>query len=358
MGRTGEEPKKAGTGFGRLACPLLAVLLAMPVPVSVAADYRWAEQVLAGDVSFRGISVLDGNVVWVTGTEGTVYRTGDGGETWQRIIVPGATSLDFRDVETLSADVVLLMSAGEGDGSRIFRTHDGGRNWRRVSPPVRPETFYDGFAFWDTRHGILGGDPVDGALYFLLTGDGGQRWERVPRETLPPLEENETGAFAASGSHLAVEGDSAWIGSVSPEGSRVARSRDRGVTWEIATTPMFHGSRTRGIFSIDFFDEDTGVAVGGDYTKEGEGTDNVILTTDGGRSWQLADAFPVFQSAVRYLDRDRLISVGPAATYRSDDGGRTWRVIPGDGYHTLGVAEDGTVWAAGGGGRVARLVRE
>lgn len=349
-----EDPRKRPAGYSSLLCSLLTGLLVTPA-FAAAPDYRWSERVIASDVSFRGIAVLDRDVVWATGTGGAVYRTADGGETWQRVVIHGTTPLDFRDVAILSPDVVLVMSAGEGDKSAIFRTADGGRNWSRVSPPGRPETFFDGFAFWDSQTGLLGGDPVEGAMAFLRTRNGGKSWERIPPRSLPALAKNETGAFAASGSNLAVEGDSVWVGSVSPQGSRIAWSRDRGATWQIAATPLLHGSRTRGIFSIDFLDADTGVAVGGDYTQENEGSDNVILTTDGGRSWRLADEFPVFQSAVRYLDRNRLVSVGPASGYRSDDGGRTWRAIPGNGYHTLDVSEDGTVWAAGAGGRVARL---
>lgn len=328
-------------------------------PAAAAQDWRWtAQQVVAPEVSLRGISVLDRNVIWVTGTRGTVYRTENGGATWEPLRIPDAGTLDFRDVEVLSPEHVLVMSAGEGATSAIFRTDDGGRTWSRVSPPTRPETFYDGFAFWNAREGILGGDPVGGEMYLLTTRDGGRTWQRVAPESLPPLAEGETGAFAASGSNVAVAGDRAWAEAVAPGGSRVARSRDRGATWEIAETPMFRGSRTRGIFGLDFLDERTGVAVGGDYTNEGEGTDNVILTDDGGESWRLADTFPVFQSAVRYLDRQRLVSVGPAGGYASEDGGRTWRRIPGDGYHTLDRAEDGTVWAAGSNGRVARLAAE
>ena len=84
----------------------------------------------------------------------------------------------------------------------------------------------------------------------------------------------------------------------------------------------------------------------------------MILHKLNGETWRLADTFPVFQSAVRHLDRNRLISVGPAGGYASEDGGRTWQRIPGKGYHTLDRAEDGTVWAAGSGGRVARLAVE
>jgi photosystem II stability/assembly factor-like uncharacterized protein len=336
---------------GRSFC-LLATFLA---GCAAAGDrYGWEEQVLDEAASFRGISALNVRVVWATGSEGRVYKTETGGETWERVPVADSKRLDFRDVEVLSDDIVLVMSAGEGEKSTIYRTIDGGESWAEVSVGVHSETFYDGFAFWNEREGILGGDPVEGEMFFLNTTDAGQSWQRIAPDILPPLKEGETGGFAASGSHLAVEGNSVWISSAFA-GARVTFSNDSGATWEIVNTPITQEERTAGIFSLAFFDERMGVAVGGDYARESEAGENVILTDDGGRTWRLAKEFPVFQSAVRYLDRDTLISVGPKAGYSSHDGGETWQRIGGNGYHTLSVSDDGAVWAAGQGGRVAVL---
>ena len=41
----------------------------------------------------------------------------------------------------------------------------------------------------------------------------------------------------------------------------------------------------------------------------------------------------------------------------SADGGRTWTQISETGYHALDCTRDGSCWAAGGKGRVARLAR-
>lgn len=317
-------------------------------------DYRWNEYSLGSTASLRGISAYSADVVWVSGSEGAVFKTENRGASWKRVIVPGSESLDFRDVEVLSGSVVLLMSAGPGSRSTVLRSGDGGTSWAEVAPNHHEAGFYDGFAFWNDKEGILGGDPVDGSMYFLKTLDGGKTWQRVDPARLPALKSGESGGFAASGSHLATRGSSVWIGSAYA-GSRVTLSRDKGDTWEVVDTPIIQAEKSQGIFSIAFFDEQTGVAVGGDHVNEDRGGDNVILTSDGGRTWRLGDEFPLFQSSVRYLGRTDLVSVGPAAGYVSDDGGLTWRRIEGNGYHALSVSPEGTVWAAGRDGRVARL---
>jgi photosystem II stability/assembly factor-like uncharacterized protein len=339
--------------FTKCCSLLAAALVAGCAPA--AADYRWDEHALGSGASLRGISALSRDVIWASGSEGAVYKTENRGRTWEKVVIPDTEHLDFRDVEVLSKDIVVIMSAGEGNRSSIFRTADGGASWDEVFANASEEGFYDGLAFWDGKQGILGGDPVAGEMFFAKTVDGGESWQRIDPDLLPPLNEAETGGFAASGSHLAVRGNSVWISSVFA-GSRISFSRDRGVTWSVVSTPIVQHERTQGIFSLAFFDEMTGVAVGGDFAREADGADNVILTDDGGLTWRFARNFPVFQSSVRYLSRDNLVSVGPAAGYYSDDGGERWQQIDGNGYHSLSVAADGSVWAAGQGGRVASLV--
>src|SRR5262245_16185473 len=87
-------------------------------------DAQWQQQTIQSDADFRGLSVVSGQVAWVSGTKGTYGRTGDGGKTWLVGAVPGAEQLDFRDVEAFGANTAYLMSAGPGENSRIYKTVD------------------------------------------------------------------------------------------------------------------------------------------------------------------------------------------------------------------------------------------
>src|SRR5450432_3535724 len=76
------------------------------------------------------VSPVNSRVVWAAGTGGTYVVTTDGGNTWKAGVVPGAESLQFRDVQGVSDKVAYLMSIGDNTTDfRIYRTYDGGATW-------------------------------------------------------------------------------------------------------------------------------------------------------------------------------------------------------------------------------------
>ena len=177
--------------------------------------------------SLRGVSAVSRDVAWASGTHGTYLRTTDAGRTWQPAQVPGAITLDFRAVVAFSANEAFLMSAGPGDQSRIYHTADAGQHWQLQFTNSNPKGFFDSMVFWDTKHGVVLGDPIpedpnnaSGALKFeLLLTDDGQTWRPIPPANLPPALEGE-GAFAASNSCLAILRDNA----VTPTSHVIPRS--------------------------------------------------------------------------------------------------------------------------------------
>jgi len=54
------------------------------------------------------VSPVDSRVVWAAGAGGTYVVTTDGGETWTAAVVPGAESLQFRDVYGVSDKIAYL----------------------------------------------------------------------------------------------------------------------------------------------------------------------------------------------------------------------------------------------------------
>ncbi len=315
----------------------------------------WAP--LAGNTraSLRGVSAVDARTVFASGSGGAWLATTDGGVTWKAATVPGAEALDFRGIRAVDARTVYLMSAGAGDKSRIYKTTDAGEHWTLLYTNPDPKGFFDAIAFWDARHGIVIGDQIQGRAEILTTDDGGATWQhRSPPPALP-----DEGSFAASNTCLTLWGSrDAWFATGGPGAARVFHSKDRGVRWSVATTPMRNDGPAAGVFSLTFADARHGIAVGGDYSKDKEDRQNIALTSDGGRTWSApANPGPTgFRSAVAWLPGRKLwIATGTSGSDVSGDNGKTWKLFDSGAYNAMSFAA-GDGWAVGPQGRIARFV--
>jgi len=318
---------------------------------------HWQEQKSGTTARLRGLSVVDENVVWASGTNGTFVRTVDGGAHWQPSVVPGAEALDFRDVHGVNANTAYLLSIGEGEKSRIYKTADGGRTWTHQFTSHEPKAFFDGFAFWNATNGIAFSDPVGGRFLIIRTNDGGATWKELPSENRPAAMMDEA-AFAASGSSITVAGSNdVWVatgGSV----ARVLHSTDRGLTWSAATTPITSGVATAGIFSIFAATPQSLFVVGGDFQKEKESSVNFARSSDGGRTWTAGPPLPGYRSAIHATSgRDGVayVAVGPSGTDLLRSGSTEWINNGTVGYDAVSfIPGSSTGWAAGQSGRIAK----
>ena len=285
-------------------------------------------------------------------------KTVDAGASWQRGIVPGAESLDFRDVHVADARTVYLLASGPGEKSRIYKTADSAAHWTLQFTNPDPKGFFDAIAFWDPKHGIVLGDPVDGQFVILTTADGGAHWSR---QHTPPAHTNE-GAFAASGTCLIVGGrHEAWFATGGPGGARVFHSPDAGVTWTVTETPIRNEAASAGIFSLAFSDSRHGIAVGGDYNKPAENGHNVAVTSDGGRTWtEPSGAHPSgYRSTVAYIpDRKIWIAVGTSGSDISYDDGLSWQPFDRGSFNAVVFVSGKSGWAVGPNGRLAEFRME
>ncbi|MDX1547688.1 MAG: hypothetical protein R3247_11905 [Rhodothermales bacterium] len=312
------------------------------------------------DALFIGVSVVDEAVVWLSGTGGTFARTLDGGATWQAGTVPGADSLQFRDVEAFDAQTAFLLSIGNGDQSRIYHTTDGGATWALRFTNAEPEAFFDCMDFWDARHGLAFSDSFDGAFRIIRTDDGGRTWAPIPSEDLPPATEGE-GSFAASGTCLVTVGEAAaYVGTGAGAAARVLRTTDRGRTWTTHPTPIVGGTATSGIASLTFRDPQHGAALGGEIGAPNAFADNVAVTDDGGRTWRpgARTPFPGAVYGAAYVPgapQPTLVAVGPGGAAVSTDDARSWAPLDSLTYWSAGFASPRAGWIVGPGGRVVKV---
>ncbi|SDH25808.1 Uncharacterized protein SAMN05421827_12050 [Pedobacter terrae] len=304
--------------------------------------------------SLRGLSVVSDQVTWVSGSNGAVGKTTDGGITWKWVNPKGYEKIDFRDIEAFDDKQAIVV--GIASPAYILKTIDGGETWTENYKNVDSAIFLDGLGFWDKNKGIIFGDPINDKMQLLKTVDAGKSWQDISKSLKINLTKGEAG-FAASGTTIkTLPGGKTWIATGGMV-SNVYFSPDYGQSWQVFKCPILQGEGSTGPFSIDFFNEKTGIVVGGNYLKDKDNSNNVLLTNDGSKTW-LKPAGPVlgFRSAVAYINAKTLIATGTSGTDISTDGGQHWKQISDKSFNAVQKAKKGkAVLLAGNNGVIYQL---
>ena len=193
----------------------------------------------------RFVTADDG---WAVGAFGTIYRTHDGGRSWDAQssgTLEQLFSVDFADIQTGWA---------VGRSGVIVHTTDSGATWR-LQPTPKEQHLFKVRAI-DAQRAWAVGDW--GTV--LATRDGGQTWEdrSLPRDVILY-------------SQAWPDAQHGWL--VGEAGAIVA-TQDGGATWTEQTSGV-----EKTLFGVSFTDAQRGWAVG---------LDGIILrTSDGGQTWQL-----------------------------------------------------------------------
>jgi photosystem II stability/assembly factor-like uncharacterized protein len=254
-----------------------------------------------------GTCMVNPTVGWVVGDLGRVFKTTDGGKTWQRQDVSGRRP--FFSASCLDANTAWLSST-EG---KIFATSDGGASWKEQQTPVKRNLFK--VVFVTPQRGTAVGDFG----IIVHTEDGGATWTELglPADFKLPEVAEEQGVLPNDallyGLTFADE-NNGWL---SGEWGTILRTEDGGRTWKQQTSGV-----ESTLFGIGFSDASNGIAVG---------MDSVTLhTEDGGRTWT-----PVktpFQERSYYevalSGRTAWIAGNQGTLLVSSDGGRTWKDFP------------------------------
>jgi photosystem II stability/assembly factor-like uncharacterized protein len=255
------------------------------------------------DVAFAGTRL--GIAV---GDRGTVWRTTDGGKTWQFIAVP--TSLSLRSV-CLVTDRVGWIGGGELDPRTgdslgvVLATVDGGQTWQRVD--VTPLPALATIQFFDAESGCAAAAASPRAPSGVyLTSDGGATWTCAP------------GPTGGNWSHACFRDVD--------RGTLVGPRGLQGTFADGALLPVRSPTSLRGLYDVTIDLSGRGWLVGdGGYLRR---------TVDGGVSWPEPDGTPPFE--VRSWQDFRAVA---------HSGSRVWATgSPGSVvWHS---ADDGVTWQA------------
>jgi len=244
---------------------------------------NWEVKQLPGSNEFRDIGVRDSSHIYAVGrygnTQPSMWRTNDGGISWEKVSVGGPfiRAIDF--VDTLYGWI-----AGIGTiETRIRRTTDGGSNWSLIGEVVDTVSKFHDMDFVSRDKGWL--VDVVGLTkeriewgYIWHTTDGGMNWS-LERQTGPQygvsMWDSLRGYSCGQNVILSTIDGSNWI----PHGEtglwldidcgdgynawavgdsgRLARTSDAGTTWSLEMSPV-----SVTLERLDFVDTLNGWSVG------------------------------------------------------------------------------------------------
>jgi len=242
--------------------------------------------------------------------------------------------LEFRSI-AVAGDYTFILTAG--NPALIYRISHENDSLALVYEEIGEGVFYDSMKFWNDQEGIALGDPQEDCFTVLITKDGGDNWEKITCDVLPSIIKGEA-AYAASNSNISLQGDHIWI-ATGGMAARIWHSSDRGKSWEVLETPITKGGAMTGIYAVDFYDENLGVIMGGDWDNKEVKTANKAITRNGGKTWELlADGSgPGYCSYITFVpgtQGNELLAVGSPGIWWSGDQGTTWKQLSETGFYT------------------------
>ena len=279
----------------------------------------------------------------------------NGKHHFKNVITYDSVPMHFRAIKVVNGD---LYAISIGNPARLYKLHRKSNEPKLVYEEVNEKVFYDSMDFWNENEGIAIGDPTDNCMSVIVTRDGGKTWSKISCDNLPKAKEGEA-AFAASDTNISIVGEHTWVATGGMV-SRILYSPDKGNTWEVFDTPVIQGKPTTGMYSLDFYNENIGFAIGGDYTEANDSLANKIRTTDGGKTWQVVaeGKGPGYRSCVQFIPNrngKELLAVGFKGIDFSNDSGLSWKHLSDKSFYTVRFLNDSVAYA-GGRGKISKII--
>jgi len=295
------------------------------------ANADWVKQRTNTLAWLKDIFFLDHDRGWISGSDGTLISTADGGLSWTPVKKFTADSIDqvyFSD--ELNGWLLCsrsIYARGASASSYLQKTKDGGRTWDKIE-------FLDGgrervtkLLFNKNGRGIAFGES---GVFYDLQQDG-VSWKKI---------RSSTRYLLLNGAYL---DDS--LGSIVGGGGTILFTEDSGFTWQRAT---LFGETDIKFNAVAFNEKRIGVAV----AAQG----NIFRSVGGGRQWrQLRSDTTSDLNDVAFTGPYSGWAVGDdGVILGTRDAGGTWYQVRSNSTHRLEkVVFNGTRgWAVGFGGTI------
>ncbi|GEO07665.1 WD40/YVTN/BNR-like repeat-containing protein [Segetibacter aerophilus] len=360
--------KPASTNFTQIAFMRMSIILFFFFAFfssTIIAQKSVGVQVLTTgtNTSLRGMSIPSDQVIWVSGSNGTIGRSVDAGATWKWMVVPGFEKKDFRDIDAFDSSTAIAMAVD--NPAYIVKTIDGGLTWKKVFERAMEGMFLDPMDFKNEKEGICIGDPLNlggvnrRLFYIIRTFDGGETWKEAPMYQMPPAQTGEA-IFSASGTNISFldnpDFEFAFVtgGTV----SNLYMIGRPGKKSKVVATPLLQGKETAGTFSMATDKQKTIYCIGGDYKVPKDYFDNYFYTTDAGNKWGSPSVGPPlgYRSCVRIIKDKTLVACGPTGVDYAENGQKEWKKASLESFNVCMVSKGKQVFLAGEKGKIGKIV--
>lgn len=307
-------------------------------------------------VNFRGLSIVDDYVFWVSGSKGTIGYSLNGGKSMNWVSPKGFEDRDFRDIE--ATDYKTAVAVAIGEPGLIIKTTNSGKSWKVVYEDAQPGVFLDDLDFskYNPQFGIAIGDPIKGQPYVLSTSDQGSTWTKITPSDLPSLAEGEA-YFAASGSNVQLIDDTTFIAVTGGSTSNLIINTQPPTKVNL---PKIN-SETAGANGLDYWPSSKfGLIVGGDFTTPLISEHNLfIFELDESNKPKISvpETPPNgYKSGVAIVNQASAVSCGLGGVDFTNDKGKNWRNLTLTEFNTCKRSKKGSVvYFTGPHGRIGIL---
>lgn len=281
------------------------------------------ETILNDKISIRALELYD-HKVWYSGTDSKFGFVDLKDSKQQKQIKLSEEKLQFR---TLGQNKNSFYTINIVSPGHFFKINKNDLKSEVVFTDNAQSAFYDALHFVNDKLAYTFSDAdKDNLLKLAVYRDG--KWG--PFKSDFKLHEGEA-AFAASNTNIASSKKYLWI-ATGGKASRILRMNLKNEKFEAFNTPFIQGESSQGMYSIDFYDDHFGIAVGGDYTKQDANINNIATTHDGGETWQIQASgknagYTTWVKIKPGSKGKEIIAVGDQHISYSSDFGKTWKKI-------------------------------
>ena len=308
------------------------------------------------------IAASDPNVVWAGTGEAWIrshisvgagiYKSTDAGKTWKLMGLEKTGRIGHIAIDPKNPDIVLACALGHAYGPQpergVFRTTDGGKTWERVlfvdkncgcsdivMDPNNPRVLFAGmWPFEIHTWGRESGGPGSG-LY--VSRDEGATWKKITGHGLPTRMTGKWGlAIARSNPNriyaLIETGDGVPLRGQETDRGKLWRSDDGGENWRLMSYDRGMGGRTHYYFRVEVSPDNENELhfLNNPYSRSLDGGETIARAPGGGGGGGGFASSPGGDNHDIWIDptdTNRMAVANDAGVSLSVNRGRTWQRI-------------------------------